>query len=223
MITEEQLISYQQNFAGQQFQWIKTDRPELIGKVVKVRDIRPQGRGAIAVFDDGSQVDVTQLNNKLMMIHGDMQPLSKDEVAGLHAPRKSTGIPETKLANGETIAAKTAPVGPPPVNQVNNQASAVSAPAANTPVVNPFAMFNSDETEITLKLNIKIPDKKLLKMMYSNAEDKDLFIDQLSKYVNSLINNKVVNESMIKILDPKKATSPKPKEDEIKLTEVDEE
>ena len=39
MLTEEELISYQQNFAGQTFQWIKTDRPELKGKLVKVRDI----------------------------------------------------------------------------------------------------------------------------------------------------------------------------------------
>jgi hypothetical protein len=219
MITEDQLISYQQNFSGQEFQWIKTDRPELMGKLVKVRDIRPSGRSAVAIFDDGSQVDVTEINNKLMMIHGDMQPLSRAEVNSISAPRKPEAIPPTKLANGET----TAPISPKAVSTSPNiEKPVMSSP--EPPVANPFAMFNSDETEITLKLNIKIPDKKLLKMMYSNAEDKELFIDQLSKYVNSLINNKVVNESMVRILDYKKTTSPKPKPkgEEIKLTEVDE-
>jgi hypothetical protein len=215
MVTEEQLISYQQNFSGQQFQWIKTDRPELMGKVVKVRDIRVKGRGAVAIFDDGSEVDVTKLNNKLMMIHGEMQPLSKDEVRSISSPTRPDPVPATKLANGE--------MSTPSELKKDISNNKTSDPVANTePMLNPFAMFNSDETEITLKLNIKIPDKKLLKMMYVNAEDKDLFIDQLSKYVNSLINNKVVKESMIKILDPKKTTSQKPKNDEIKLTEVNE-
>lgn len=219
MITEDQLINYQQNFSGQQFQWIKTDRPELIGKLVKVRDIRPSGRSAVAIFDDGSQVDVTQINNKLIMIHGEMKPLSKAEVKSIYATKKPEVIPSTTLANGEVtspIIPKGAPTSP------NIEKPITSSP--DPVVANPFAMFNSDETEISLKLNIKIPDKKLLKMMYLNAEDKELFIDQLSKYVNSLINNKVVNAAMVKILDYKKTTSPKqkPKGEEIKLTEVNE-
>jgi len=218
IMTEQQLINYQQNFSGQQFQWIKTDRPELIGKLVKVRDIRQQGRGAVAIFDDGSQVDIDKINSDLMMIHGDMQPLSKSEVQSIHTPRKPEAIPSTKLANGEMSEAVT----PKPQHIVSNAHNPAPTVERAAPVVNPFAMFNSDETEIILKMNIKIPDRKLLKMMYNNAENKELFIDQLSKYVNSLINNKVVNESMVKILDGKKTTTPKPKGSEVKLTEVNE-
>jgi hypothetical protein len=219
MITEQQLISYQQNFSGQKFQWIKTDRPELIGKLVRVRDIRPQGRGAVAVFDDGSSVDVKDINNKLLMIHGDMQPLSIDEVRSIHAPKQSQGIPETKLPNGEVIPAIN-----PSIDEYNAQAAPKPiSPPQPKEVVNPFAMFNSDETEITIKVNVKMPDKKLLKMMYSNAEDKDIFIDQLSNYVTSMINNKVVSESVSKMLDPKPTTKEKtaPRA-EVKLTEVNE-
>ena len=105
MITEEQLITYQQNFAGQKFQWVKTDKLELIGKVVKVRDIRPQGNSAIAIFDDGSQVDVKHINNKLLMLHGDMPPLSPEEVKSIYPPvkPKSEGIPETVLPASATF------------------------------------------------------------------------------------------------------------------------
>jgi len=77
---ENKLISLMENFTGQKFQWIKTDRPELLGKVVKCRTIEPRGDRFLVLFDDGSSIDSTKLNNNLFMIHGDMQPLSKAEV-----------------------------------------------------------------------------------------------------------------------------------------------
>jgi len=229
MITEEQLISYQQNFGGQKFQWIKTDRPELKGKVVKVRDIQPLNNGeCMAIFDDGSKVNVRDINNKLMMIHGDMPPMSIDEVNAIYATKPPVVIPETTLPNGEVIAETKLSTASnvPPANfdtKTGLPISQVSEPAKPAePAVNPFAMFNSDETEITIKVKVEMPDKKLLKMMYNNAEDKDVFIDQLSKYVTSMINNSVVSESVAKMLDPK-ATAPKKEETpEVNLTEVDE-
>ena len=89
MISEEKLINYKQNFTGQQFQWIKTNRPELIGKVVKCRDIQAQGNKLVAIFDDGSSISADNLNKDLMMIHGDSQPMSKEEVQSLQRPRPS--------------------------------------------------------------------------------------------------------------------------------------
>lgn len=233
MISEEQLIRYQQNFAGQKFQWIKTDRPELKGKVVKVRDIQlTRNGGAMAIFDDGSKINIKEINNKLMMIHGDMPPMSLDEVNAIHQTKPAAVIPETTLANGEII---------PETKLAENAPNTQNIPSANfdtktglpisqivepvkhiAPVVNPFAMFNSDETEITIKVKVKMPDKKLLKMMYNNAEDKDEFADQLSKYVTSMINNTVVNGSITKMLDPKKAAPKKVTPPEVNLTEIDE-
>jgi hypothetical protein len=206
MITEEKLISYKQNFTGKEFQWIKTDRPELIGKIVKCRDISPNG---LVVFDDGSQVPVKDLNNKLMMIHGDAKPLSKAEVEAI-SPFKNKTNPTPKLT-------------PPPVptDNVSEPPKGSSNPGLNTstlPKSNPFEMFNSDETDITIKLSIKLPDKKLLKMMYNNAEDKDEFISHLSDYVGNHINNNTVKDSLIGMLAPVKKTAKRT--GNIKFTEV---
>ena len=87
---ENKLISLMENFSGSKFQWIKTDRPELLGKVVTCRNIEPRGNKFFAVFDDGSSVDTANLNRSLLMIHGDMQPLSKAEVESIYSPRPST-------------------------------------------------------------------------------------------------------------------------------------
>ena len=229
-MTEEQLISYKQNFTGQKFQWIKTDRPELMGKIVKCRDIQPSQGGAIAIFEDGSKVNVSQLNNKLMMIFGDTQPLSKEEVAsisGRNIPKnpvppvsddQSIKIPdELKEYQTKSTPNMTQPTSATSDSQQSNHLT-------NETIKNPFEMFNSDYTELNLKLNVKIPDKKLLKMMYANAEDKKDFMDQLSNYVNSLIDKESVMKSIETMFVPKTTKKPtsKPKAEDIKLTEVNE-
>lgn len=215
MISEQQLISYKQNFTGQQFQWVKTDRPELIGKLVKCRDVDPRGNQVIAVFDDGSEVDVREINNKLLMIHGDLKPLSKEEVQSIYSPKTAAKQPAPFKDPNEQ----------PSSSQASTKATPQQAPKVEKIEVNPFEMFNSDETDLSIKIKIKLPDKKLLKMMYNNAEDKDSFLDQLSKYVLSMINNNVINESLGSMLDSSKNSKDnvaKKPSGEVKLTEINE-
>lgn len=233
MITEDQLISYKQNFTGQRFQWIKTDRPELVGKIVRCRDVQPSGRSALAVFEDGSQIDVKLLNKNLMMITGDMQPLSMDEARSIGGPRVVPEVKESPTAGAGPIEipddlkqfqTQNQPKPQRPVEQYSPKQEAPQ-PAAE-PVKNPFEMFNSEETEIILKMNVKVPDKKLLKMMYSSAENKDEFINQLAAYIYSLINNNTVVDSLesMFVTKPKAKVQVKKQETEdIKLTEVDDE
>jgi hypothetical protein len=89
---------------------------------------------------------------------------------------------------------------------------------------NMFSMFNAEETNLNVNVNIKLPNKKLLKMMYENADDKEKFLLDLSKYVYSKINNNIVRESLEKTLVPtqrRKATV-KPASSEVVVTEIKE-
>ena len=89
---------------------------------------------------------------------------------------------------------------------------------------NPFKIFSSDETDFLFKLRIKIPDKKLLKMMYNSAEDKKMFISQLSEYVYEYLTLNIIEESIEELLDPKPKTRKYNKNEEsIKLIQVDNE
>jgi hypothetical protein len=209
MITEEQIINYKQNFTGQSFQWVKPENPNLLGKVVKCRDIDVYGSRVMAIFDDGSKVDVQNLNRNLFMVHADMPPLTIAEIESIYPSNSS----------------KPQPTAQPHV-QIQSNSSANSQPVNNpTQQSNPFEMFNSDLCELNLKVNVKLPDRKLLKLMYNNAEDKQTFIDQLSEYVMGMINNNVIQDSMRQILDPgfkhsKPSNSKKEDGTEIKLTEV---
>ena len=192
MFDENKLISYKQNFTGKKFQWIKPESPDLLGKVVTCRDVdfAPSGQ-IVAIFDDGSRIDASKINSNLMMIHGDMQPLSKEEVSSIYGPTTS-----------RSHISKEAPkVASEPV-EVSKSPSVQSQDSQ--PTVNPFEMFNSEEIDFSIKLKVKMPDRKLLKLMYQNAEDKDKFLDNLADHLMSSIDNKSVRGSITSMLETKK-------------------
>jgi hypothetical protein len=209
---ENKLISLMENFSGAKFQWIKTNRPELLGKLVTCRNIEPQGNKFFAVFDDGSTVDTTQLNTSLLMIHGDMQPLTKAEVESIAGPRKPVTPPIQNMtgpmgANGSNPG----PIGNPQTQHVNAQST-----------VNMFEMFNSEESQIDLQVSIKLPNQDFLKMMYSNAKDKDAFLSELSDYVFKVINKQVVQESISSMVVPQDTPKRSKSTHIVNITEIHE-
>jgi hypothetical protein len=191
-MNEEKLVSLMENFTGQKFQWIKTNRPELLGKVVVCRNIEPRGDKFFAHFDDGSTVDTAQLNTNLLMISGDMPPLSKEEVAAIAGPRRPVTAPNLIPPN------PTHPSHQPMAHQP--QAKPMQSQPPSVPKSNMFDMFSSENSQISLSLLVKLPDKKLLKMMYTNADDKEKFLEELSDYVFREINKKVVKDAVSSIV-----------------------
>jgi flagellum-specific peptidoglycan hydrolase FlgJ len=181
---ENKLISLMENFSGVKFQWIKTNRPEILGKVVTCRNIEPRGDRFFVMFDDGSSVDSTQLNTSLLMLHGDMQPLSRAEVESINGPKKPQVNP------GQANSGR-------PQNQTITQPTQAQPSASNM-----FDMFNSEERKIDLQVSISLPDQDLLRMMYSNAKDKDKFLSELSDYVFRVINKTVVQTSISTMVMP---------------------
>lgn len=215
---ENKLISLKENFTGQKFQWVKTDRAELLGKLVKCRDIQPNRMGGFdVIFDDGSRVDSARLNSNLMMIHGEVQPLSRSEVEQISGP-----LIKAKAAQQQPqpqVKAQPQPgAQPTPQPQLQPQIQ----PSQSVAKPNMFSMFNSEETQVVLSLRVKLPDKKLLKMMYTSAEDKEKFLSELSEYLYSVINKQVIADSMKESLDPApvKKKEAKPVQPQIEVREI---
>jgi len=206
----DKLFSLKENFTGQKFQWVKTQDISLIGKVVKCNDVFIQNNRYIIKFDDGSTVDSTRVTSDLLMIHGDMKPLTKKEVESIYKPRQL--VQPTNNENTKELSyKKTIPL------------SDFSSPEKKVEVIkeNMFKLFNSEESQLTFKLNLKLPNKKLLKMMYNNAENKKNFLLELAEYIESELNSKIIIDSMKSILDPPKRPYTK-KQSQIKISEVNE-
>ena len=191
---EQRLMSLMENFTGQKFQWVKTDDPKKLGKTVKCRTIEPRGDRFLVLFDDGSSIDSALLNKNLFMIHGDMEPLSLPELEAINGPTKPVAPPappqDRRIQEG---------LIPPP-------STGSSFVGLTNPQSNMFDMFGSEETTVSIALSVKLPDKKLLKLMYQNAENKDKFLDELSDYMQRMINKQVIKDSVLSIVDGQKST-----------------
>lgn len=209
---ENKLISLMENFSGAKFQWIKTDRPELLGKVVSCKNIEPRGNRFFAVFDDGSAVDTSQLNTSLLMIHGDMQPLSRAEVESISGPKRQAVQPPKPISSGP-IGSSQAPIE---MSQQHHYQHPQVAPT------NMFEMFNSEERAIDLQITMSLPEQDFLKMMYANAKDKEKFLSELSDYVFRAINKTVIQSAISTMVVP-----PQPKQRKtgptVNITEIHEE
>jgi len=206
---ENKLISLMENFSGAKFQWIKTNRPELLGKVVTCRNIEPRGDRFFALFDDGSSVDTAQLNTSLLMIHGDMQPLSKAEVESIAGPRRPSPQP--------TVKPNSTSAGPDPADTLEPRHFQPAQPQTNM-----FEMFNSEERKIDLQVTMNLPEKDFLKMMYSNAKDKEKFLSELSDYVFRAINKTVIQSAISDMVVPPKTQRSK-SGPTVNITEIHEE
>lgn len=211
---ENKLISLMENFSGSKFQWIKTNRPELLGKVVTCRNIEPRGSKFFAMFDDGSSVDTSDLNRCLLMIHGDMQPLSKAEVESISGPRQPVTQPVQNITGPTGTVGGSGPIG---------KSTVIDQPqSTHQATTSMFEMFNSEESKIDLQISIKLPSHDFLKMMYVNAKEKDTFLNELSDYVFNVINKKVVKDSIASILVPQDSNKRAVSVPTVNITEIHE-
>jgi hypothetical protein len=67
-----------------------------------------------------------------------------------------------------------------------------------------FGMFSLEQTDLPLSVSIKLPARNLLKMMYSNSQNKEEFLNKLAVYINSNVTTDSIKSSMKKSLDPDK-------------------
>lgn len=208
----DELMSIKNAYQGQKFQWIKplaTEKHKL-ATVVTVTDVVP-GRVMktqsgpvqrfVAILSDQSQVDSEALTNHLMMLHEDQPPLTMAEVQSIYMDpgldldaikadlpselRELSNLPNSNQADRPTP--NPAPQRPDfaPTPQGVDQSSVRQTIPLDTKGL--FGLFALEDSNINLKIDVKLPSKALLKMMFENSQDKDQFIDQLSAHINNSI------------------------------------
>jgi len=193
----EELMAIKNTFQGNKLQWIKTQDRSKMGKIVSVVEIEPGNRGKyIAQLSDGSRIDTDRLSSDLMMLMDDQPALSMAEIQSInYIPSLSDsndiapGIPD-EFKNDLINAAKEKP----PV------LATTPAPIPTTQVDagDLFGMFALEDTELALTISIKLPSKNLLKMMYTNSQDKEQFLNRLSMYINNSVTTNSIKDSLVK-------------------------
>jgi len=193
----EELMAIKNTFQGNKLQWIKTQDRSKMGKIVSVVEIEPGNRGKyIAQLSDGSRIDTDRLSSDLMMLMDDQPALSMAEIQSINyipslsdANGIAPGIPD-EFKNDLINAAKEKPPVP----------ATIPAPIPTTLVDagDLFGMFALEDTELALTVSIKLPSKNLLKMMYTNSQDKEQFLNRLSMYINNSVTTNSIKDSLVK-------------------------
>ena len=193
----EELMAIKNTFQGNKLQWIKTQDRSKMGKIVSVAEIEPGPRGKyIAQLSDGSRIDTDRLSSDLMMLMDDQPALSMAEIQSInYIPSLSESI---DIAPGIPEEFKN-----DLINQVKEKPSIQSsipapAPTALVDAGDLFGMFALEDTELALTVSIKLPSKNLLKMMYTNSQDKEQFLNRLSMYINNSVTTNSIKDSLVK-------------------------
>lgn len=199
----ETLIAIKSSFQANEFQWIKTNDPNKIGKVVTVRDVVPGRNGRfIAILSDGTQLDTDIVSSNLMMITDDQPPMSTAEIKSInYVPSLTEDIDVSPDIPDEfTDLITQTPLAKP-------AQSAKTQPRLEVDPSDLFGMFSLEDTDLNLSVKLKLPSKNLLKMMYTNAKNKDEFLTKLATYIN----NSVTVDSLKKTMKKSLATTGKSK------------
>ena len=193
----EELMAIKNTFQGNKLQWIKTQDRSKMGKIVSVVEIEPGNRGKyIAQLSDGSRIDTDRLSSDLMMLMDDQPALSMAEIQSInYIPSLSESI---DIAPGIPEEFKN-----DLINQVKEKPSIQSSIPAPIPTTlvdagDLFGMFALEDTELALTVSIKLPSKNLLKMMYTNSQDKEQFLNRLSMYINNSVTTNSIKDSLVK-------------------------
>ena len=212
------MIALKESFQSNQFQWVKTNDPNKQGKIVEVRDVLPTRNGRfIAVLSDGSQIDTDLVSSDLMMITDDQPALSLIEIQSLnYIPpidenmEISPDLPrEIAHEIKENLVQRVQPQQPA---QINGPAQAVIRQPAQVDTKDIFGMFSLEDTDLNISVKIKLPSRNLLKMMYSNSNDKQDFLTKLATYINNNVTTDSIRDTMEKQLG---GSAKKGKKDEI--------
>ena len=205
------LIAVKSSFQSNKFQWIKTNDPNKMGKVVEVRDVVPGRNGRfLAMLSDGSQIDTDMVSSNLMMLTDGQDPLSFDEIRSInYIPSLSEEVKVSSDIPTEFVDEIKAQAPQPVLGA--QPAQTVQAPSKVQVDVDPgdlFGMFSLEDTDLNLSVRIKLPSKTLLKMMYQNSQNNEEFLTKLSNYINNNVTVDAIKKTMKKALagDTKKKT-----------------
>lgn len=198
------LVALKEEFQSNEFQWVKTKDRSKLGKRVEVRDVVPiQGDRFIAVLSDGTKIDTDQISSSLMMITDDQPAMSMAEVLSLNyvpsltedSPAKnelSSLVKQLPAAQPTTL--QEAVLGQPPIQIIQ------TSPKFQVDTADLFGMFTLEDTDLSLTVSTKIPEKNLLKMMYNNSKDKDEFLTKLANYINNTVTVDSIKQTLEKML-----------------------
>ena len=152
-----------------------------------------------AILSDGTQLDTDRVSSDLMMITDDQPPLSSAEIASINYIPSLSEIQTNEQATTQELPIEAPVTKTEPAGLIKKSQSDIQTKVEVDPN-DLFGMFSLEDTDLNLSIKIKLPSKNLLKMMYSNAKNKDEFLTKLANYINNSVTVDSIKKTMKKSL-----------------------
>ena len=202
----ERVSNFKNIYNGQTFQWIKNyPNQAAAGSILEIIDIEIHNSGQIiALFKNNQRVTIEQLNSDFQMIGDPSDILSPDQIFSLNS---DPGLTKELISNTKSITTNSS-------KNVFTENDIVQTSPHITPVEQPkiqpaniFGMFSLSPTKLKIEVEVNLPAMNLLKAMYSQSSDKDLFLKQITEYIHSNIKTESVKDSIFNKIGSSKKLS----------------
>lgn len=197
-MNNNQLNQLKKQYKGKEYTWKQSIMGEEVGSPTKcINVIQRQDSGEVCLeLTNGSPVSLSRIDMYLTpssISFNQPVPISElldQGVVSSEKPRVKQNV-ETDTYNVQT-AQKSNPNHTTLTNRVE---------PAKQNNIDMFSGFKTNDEKFNLTLNIKLPDVELVKLMYKNSNDKDVFISQFSEYIKSSIILDNIKNSVIVLLN----------------------
>lgn len=197
------IMSLKNSFQNQKFQLVKGPITPRLGKVFEVMDINQTRAGFYAELNDGTKLSIDSLNSDYMMLLDEQPPLSMIEIQSINTDnyQQISAVNPTEISPDLAIPdeLKAAIIMPAKPEAIAKPVQPVVASTADL-----FGMFALEETQLSIAVKVKLPNKSLLKAMYQNSQNQSDFIDKLSSHINNSVTADSIKDSLWKMLDTDK-------------------
>jgi hypothetical protein len=195
---EARATQYKNRYFGKYFTWIRPINQEKVGDTVRCTNVRVKGDMIVAEFNSGSPVSLELFE----------QHLAPQDDAGIVKPPSAAEV----ISDAPTTQPQTTNVGGNNADSVRhlmkNKKDSSIKQESNVEKNEMFKMFSKADMHLDLNLKVKMPHIDLIKMMYQQAEDKDVFLTDLSEYVLNQMNAETIKDAFSKIvIDTKEETT----------------
>jgi hypothetical protein len=191
-MNNNQLNQLKKQYKGKEYTWKQSIMGEEVGSPTKcINVIQRQDSGEVCLeLNNGSPVSLSRIDMYLTPSSTSFnQPVPVSEL--LDQGVVSSDTPRIKQ-NVQTITPIIDNIHSSPINRVE---------PTKQSNIDMFSGFKTNDEKFNLTLNIKLPDVELVKLMYKNSNDKDVFISQFSEYIKSSIILDNIKDSVIVLLN----------------------
>lgn len=184
------LENLKERYLGTNWNWLVNKGKSKAGDITKVTDVQFKNGMYFLIFNNGAKINVDVIKDFIVPTKKEPTVVdSKSNKGKIEVPDHLKPDSADKKQEDESISSVV------DQSDFNKESTPGNSSASDI-----FDMFDTVERDLNIKIKMKLPEIKLLKLMFKNSTDSVEFLNKLSSYVLSYIKEDNIQEALLKLL-----------------------